>query len=166
VQAQEAFDQYHEAVFRFVYRLTGRADTAEDITQECFLAFVRAPDRFDGARGTMKTYLFSMARNLALKNYRDNRAETQFEDGDGALVADPHASLELASVVEQAVAGLPAMQQEALVLFEYEGFTLEEVAGVVGADVGTVKSRLHRARARLKRMLAPYRKVGGLHGTV
>jgi RNA polymerase sigma-70 factor (ECF subfamily) len=166
VHAQEAFDRYHEAVFRFVYRLTGRADTAEDITQECFLAFVRAPERFDGARGTMKTYLFSIARNLALKNHRDQCAETPFEDGDGALLADPHASPELSSVVQQAVAGLPAMQQEALVLFEYEGFTLEEVAAVVGADVGTVKSRLHRARARLKRTLAPYRKIGDLHGTV
>jgi RNA polymerase sigma factor (sigma-70 family) len=166
VQAQEAFDRYHEAVFRFVYRLTGRADTAEDLTQECFLAFVRAPGRFDGARGTLKTYLFSMARNLALKNYRDYRAETQFEDGEVALVPDPHASLELSSVVRQAVAGLPAMQREALVLFEYEGFTLEEIAGVVDADVGTVKSRLHRARARLKRTLAPYRKVGDVHGTV
>jgi RNA polymerase sigma-70 factor (ECF subfamily) len=166
VHAEEAFDQYHEAVFRFVYRLTGRVDLAEDITQECFLALVRTPERFDRARGTIKTYLFSIARNLALKNYRDNRAAAQFERNDAALVADPRASQELSSAVEQAVAGLPAMQQEALVLFEYEGFTLEEVAHVVDADIGTVKSRLHRARARLKRTLAPYRKLGDLHGTV
>ena len=59
-----------------------------------------------------------------------------------------------------------ALQQEALVLFEYEGVTLEEIARIVGADVGTVKSRLHRARERLRRDLAPYRSARGIHGTV
>jgi RNA polymerase sigma-70 factor, ECF subfamily len=61
---------------------------------------------------------------------------------------------------------LPHMQQEALVLFQYEGLTLEEIAQIVGADVGTVKSRLHRARERLRKELALFRKVGGVHGTV
>ncbi len=61
---------------------------------------------------------------------------------------------------------LPPLQKEALVLFEYEGATLEEIAQIVAADVGTVKSRLHRARERLRRSLAGYRKVGNGHGTV
>jgi DNA-directed RNA polymerase specialized sigma24 family protein len=54
-------------VFRFAYRLTGRADKAEDVTQECFLALIRDPGRFNRAHGTEKTYLFSIARNLALR---------------------------------------------------------------------------------------------------
>jgi len=166
VNAERAFDQYHEAVFRFVYRLTRRADAAEDITQESFLAFVRHPGRFDPARGTIKTYLFAIARNLVFKDYRDNRVEVQFEGQEFTAIRDPRISVEVSSVVEQAVAALPAMQQEALVLFEYEGFTLEEIAQISGADVGTIKSRLHRARERLKRTLAPYKRIGDLHGTV
>jgi len=166
VTAKQAFESYHESVFRFVYRLTRRMDTAEDITQECFLAFLRAPERWDQARGSIRTYLFSIARNLALKHYRDNQAGVQLEDDQFSRVIDLRSGQELASVVEQAVSALPDLQKEALVLFEYEGFTLEEIASVVGADIGTVKSRLHRARERLKRALAPYRKVGNVHGTV
>lgn len=166
MNAEQAFDQYHQAVFRFVYRLTLRPDIAEDITQECFLAFIRAPGRFDRTRGSVKTYLFAIARNLALKDYRDNRAMVPLDDGaEAPPVFDPQGNQEIAALVAQAVAGLPAMQQEALVLFEYEGFTLEEIAQVTSADVGTIKSRLHRARERLKRTLAPLRKVGDAHGT-
>jgi RNA polymerase sigma-70 factor (ECF subfamily) len=85
---EQAFDQYHQAVFGFAYRLTGRADLAEDITQECFFEFVRAPRKFDQARGTVKTYLFAIARNLALKQYRDYRAEEPLpEDLPGAMDA-------------------------------------------------------------------------------
>ena len=165
---KEAFEQYHQAVFSFVYRLTGRQELADDITQECFLALIRAPERFDAARGTLKTFLFSIARNLVLKNYRDYGTETELDEGDGqtVLAKDPRPGMEASTAVAQAVAGLPPMQREALVLFEYEGATLEEIARITGADVGTVKSRLHRARARLKRELAPYKRVGDRYGTV
>jgi RNA polymerase sigma-70 factor, ECF subfamily len=161
VTPEDAFDQYHQAVYSFAYRLTGREDTAEDITQESFLVLVRDPRRFDPSRGSMKTYLFSIARNLALKQYREERLEVLQSD---IACIDPAASLPLSSAIAKAVAALPARQQEALILFEYEGFTLEEIARIVGADVGSVKSRLHRARNGLRRTLAPYRGVG--NGTV
>lgn len=154
--AEEAFNRYHQAVFQFAYRLTLRADLAEDITQECFLAFLRAPGRFDSARGTVKTYLFAIARNLVLKEYRDSRAETPLDE---LPVAAKRPSAELASAVAQAVATLPQLQREAVVLFEYEGFTIEEIAQVTGADAGTIKSRLHRARENLKRTLRPQERV-------
>ena len=102
--------------------MTRREDLAEDITQECFLALVRAPDRFDELRGTLKTYLFSIARNLALKAYRDQRLESQAED-ELTVETDPRATLELSSAVANAVSMLPLLQQEALILFEYEGAT-------------------------------------------
>lgn len=165
MKAEEAFDQYHHAVYGFAYRLTRSAELAEDITQECFLSLIRAPQRFDPARGSLKTYLFGMARNLVLKNYRDNREDTM----DGVTEpgsADPRDALEIGAAVERAIAALPHLQQEALVLFEYEGLTLEDIAQIVGAEVGTVKSRLHRAREQLRRDLACYRNVRGIHGTV
>lgn len=161
---QRAFDEYHQAVYSFPYRLTGRADIAEDITQECFLSLVRAPHRYDPARASVKTFLFAIARNLALKEYRDRGGEQPL-DPDSAAAVDPRESLDVASAVAAAVAALPQLQREALVLFEYEGATLEEIAHIVAADAGTVKSRLHRARERLRRGLAPYRKVGNAHGT-
>jgi RNA polymerase sigma-70 factor (ECF subfamily) len=172
VSAEQAFRQYHQAVFRFAYRLTQCEGTAEDITQECFLAFLRAPGRFDGRRGTIKTYLFAIARNLVLKQYRDHRAEVPLGEEDEPPSFEPPDAQELATAVAQAVGALPPLQQEALVLFEYEGFTLEEISQVTGADVGTIKARLHRARAGLKRMLAPYQgtpapreKTGNAYGT-
>ena len=164
---EDAFDQYSQPVYSFLYRLTGRECLAEDLAQEAFLTFVRAPDRFDPSRGTVKTYLFSIARNLARKHYRDHRTEEPLdEDAAYPLAIDPRAGLEVQSAVAGAVASLPPLQQEALILFEYEGATLEEIAQIVGADAGTVKSRLHRARARLKRVLAPFRSGGKVHGTV
>jgi RNA polymerase sigma-70 factor, ECF subfamily len=159
VTPKQAFEQYHRAVYSFSYRLTRREDLAEDVTQECFLALVRAPHRFDETRGNLKTYLFSIARNLALKQYRDGRAEEPLDDSGAPDAVDPGGDLELSTAVATAVAGLPLLQQEALILFEYEGATLEEIAQIVSADVGTVKSRLHRARERLRRTLAPQRKL-------
>ncbi len=163
---QKAFDQYHQAVYSFAYRLTRQPDIAEDITQECFLALIRAPQRYDPSRGCMKVYLFSIARNLALKQYRDGRGEQPVEGSEDLLMIDPRGSLEVSSAVAAAVASLPQLQQEALILFEYEGVTLEEIAQIVGADIGTVKSRLHRARERLRRILKVYRNVGNAHGTI
>ena len=164
VTPREAFDRYHQAVYQFAYRLTAREDLAEDITQECFLAFVKAPQRYDRTRGTVKTYLFSIARHLALKQYRDGRERAQLEGEVVAVEAD--GAWEISSAVAKAVGDLPPLQQECLILFEYEGFTLEEIAHVVSADVGTVKSRLHRARERLRQTLAAYREVGNENGTL
>jgi RNA polymerase sigma-70 factor, ECF subfamily len=89
------------------------------------------------------------------KDYRDRPDDAPLEDRP-----EERLSADLAAAVEQAVTSLPALQQEALVLFEYEGFTLEEIAEVAGVDVGTIKSRLHRARERLKRTLAPCGRTG------
>jgi len=102
---------------------------------------------------------YAIARNLALKQYRDAVPEAPLPD------LFTHDSPDLAVAVAQAVAALPPLQQEALVLFEYEGFTLEEIGEIAGTDIGTVKSRLHRARERLKRMLAPCRRTGSAYET-
>ena len=163
MRAEEAFDRYHRAVFRFVCRLTLRAGLAEDITQECFLAYVRAPGKFDERRGELRTYLFAIARNLALKHFRDRAGEEALNGDDPHAAADPRTGIEAAAAVEQAIARLPLLEREALVLFQYEGFTLAEIASVADAEVGTVKPRLHRARERLRVSLAPWRRVGECH---
>jgi RNA polymerase sigma-70 factor (ECF subfamily) len=166
VTPEVAFDQYSQSVYRFVYRMTRREDVAEDLTQETFLALVRTPERWDAARGSMKTFLLAIARNLVLKRFRDYRAEEQLECEADAAGLDPRTALEIAAAVAGALAELPALQQEAVILFEYEGVTLEELAQIVAVDVGTVKSRLHRARTRMRRSLAPYRTGVKTHGTI
>ncbi len=129
---EEAFDLHHQAVFSFVYRLTRKADIAEDVTQDCFLAYVRAPERFDAERGaSLKTYLIAIARNLALKHIRDYGREDQMDEDAVTISVESGKTLDIATAVESAVATLAPLQQEALVLFEYEGFTLEEIAAKI-----------------------------------
>jgi RNA polymerase sigma-70 factor (ECF subfamily) len=167
VTPQAAFDQYSQAVYDFLFRMTRRADLAEDLTQETFLNIVRTPERFDPSRGSAKAYLFAIARNLALKHYRDRGQEKQMGDLElQTWSTDPRELLDAGAAVAAAVSSLPPLQQETLILFEYEGATLQEIAQIAGADVGTVKSRLHRARGRLKRLLASPRFGGGVRGIV
>jgi RNA polymerase sigma-70 factor (ECF subfamily) len=163
---QQAFDRHHRAVYTFAWRMTNSASAAEDLTQECFLALLRAPHRYDPSRGSMKVYLFSIARHLALKQYRDEGGDWQLEESQHPVAADPSLTIEVSSAVSAAVASLPLLQREALLLFEYEGLTLEEIAQIVGAEVGTVKSRLHRARERLRNALAEYKPITRTYGTV
>jgi RNA polymerase sigma-70 factor (ECF subfamily) len=150
------YGRHRTPAFRFAYRLTASAAAAEDIVQECFLALLgRAA--FDARQGSLRTYLFGIVRHLAWKRSRLMERETEEAD-DCAAEADPLRDLidsERAGMVERAVAALPLLQREALVLFEYEELSLEEIAGITGADVGAVKGRLFRARESLRRRLAP-----------
>lgn len=152
-----AFDQHKDAVYRFAWRMCGSPSAAEDIAQDVFVALLRHPDRFDPARGTLRAFLMGIARNLALKRWR---AEHRFEPlDDEAFVAAPidEARGEVGDIVGRAVQALPPLQREALILVEYEELTLAEVARAADADVGTIKSRLHRARENLRRALMPLR---------
>ena len=159
----ELFEAHHRAMFRFAYRLTSAQDTAEDITQECFVRLMRRP-AFDRRLGSLRQYLYGIVRNLVLQKQQASSREVQWDnDFDGELgpaVAsdpDPVVSTELTTAVQAAISALPPLQREAIVLCEFEELSLDEAAAVVGADVGTFKSRLHRARERLRRSLSPYR---------
>jgi RNA polymerase sigma-70 factor (ECF subfamily) len=157
------YERHRDAVFRFAYRLLGSTELAEDVTHDCFLSLLKRPQGFDPGRASLRTYLLAAARNLAMKHFRGQRGEDALEDlASEPAVPERRGPLsrlldeELAEVVRQAVETLPPLQREALVLFEYEELALSEIAVVTGADLGTVKARLHRARRSLKRRLAPY----------
>jgi RNA polymerase sigma-70 factor (ECF subfamily) len=149
-----AFEQNKDAVYRFAWRMCGSPAIAEDIAQEVFLALLRQPGRFDPARGALRSFLLAVARNLALKRWRDEHRWNQLADEFAPPAIDLE-SQETADAVGAAVALLPPLQREVLILAQYEGLSLEEIARAVDAEVGTVKSRLHRARENLRRMLAP-----------
>ena len=154
---QAVFEEHKDAVYRFAWRMSGSPAAAEDITQDAFVSLLRHPDRFDAARGTQRAFLLGIARNLALKHWR---AEHRFESLDDEAIVAAGVDLdrgEVGDIVGRAVRALRPLQREVVILAEYEELTLAEIAHAVDADVGTVKSRLHRARENLRRMLAPLR---------
>ncbi len=160
------YERHRTPVFRFACRMLGSAQLAEDVTQECFLSILRRPEAFRAERASLRTYVCAIARHLALKQLRKRGQETVMEDPPvevagaawSAPVEDPLTAVledETAEAVRRAVEALPPLQREAVVLFEYQEMTLADIAAVCEVDVGTVKSRLHRARERLRRTLAP-----------
>jgi len=95
--------------------------------------------------------LRSSGRELGVDEFEESQFISQDREPLDRLLDD-----ELSEKVREAVSGLPPLQREALVLFEYEGLALSEVASVTGSDVGAVKSRLFRAREGLRNVLRPY----------
>jgi len=159
------YERHRTPVFRFACRMLGSAEQAEDVTQECFLSILRRPEAFQADRASLRTYLCAIARHLALKQLRKRGQETLVDDPPEA--ASPGAAggrdalstvieAEAAKAVRSAVEALPPLQREAVVLFEYQELSLVDIAAVCDVDVGTVKSRLHRARERLRRALTPF----------
>lgn len=164
---QILYERYRDPIFRFAYRLLGSVEAAEDVAQDCFLSLIKEPGRFDATRASLRTYLYAAARNQAIKRYHSLGRETGIEElADEPRIAERHSPMtqvldgELASEVEQAIASLPPLQREALVLFEYEELSLAEIATVVGADANTVKARLFRAREKLRARLDRYFRNG------
>ncbi len=152
------YERHRGCVFRFAYRMLGSTALAEDIAHDCFVSLLRKPELFDPARASLRTYLCAAARNLACKQLR--RREPEPEEGEETDAREgplEHLmSAELADEVRQAVAALSPLQREAIILFEYEEMSLSDIAVAAQTDVGTIKSRLHRARCRLRRLLAPW----------
>jgi RNA polymerase sigma-70 factor (ECF subfamily) len=145
-------------LFRFAYRMTGSVADAEDIVQECFLAALRPNSGFDANRAAMRTWLFGVARNQALKLLakRPVAAEDDQRISDGPSPEREVLHTEMEAVVARAVTRLPEGQREVLILAHYEELPLAEIARVMEIEVTAVKSRLQRARAQLKETLAVY----------
>jgi RNA polymerase sigma factor (sigma-70 family) len=153
------FEWHREVIFRVAYRLTNSTAAAEDITQECFLGLLNVSGRFDPAKGSLRTYLYGAVRNHARRYHGLRDGEVELEDTEIDEAAEPSQVFlqqEQSELIRQAISTLPPQQREALILFQYEELPLDEIAAILGIDIGAVKSRLHRARARLKRILTPY----------
>lgn len=152
---RRAFEQKRDTVYRFAWRMTGSACAAEDITQEVFLSLLIQPDRFDPTRGELGAFLIGVARNVARKWLRGESRWSEIDDDQFSMEPVEIADREISEIVGAAVASLPPLQREVLLLAHYEGFSLEEIARAVNIEVGAVKARLFRARQNLKRILAP-----------
>ena len=151
----ELYRRHRTPLYRFAWRMAGSSETAQDVVQECFLALLKGA-AFDGRRD-LRTYLFGVARHLALRSLRLAGQECE-EQGEPASASGPLEDLlaaERSALVERSIRALPVLQREALVLFEYEDLSLEQIAAIARVDVGAVKARLHRARESMRRRLGP-----------
>lgn len=146
------------AVYRFAVQMTGSAAVAEDVTQEVFLELLRNPKRFDPSRGSVAAFLYGMARNFVLRRLQGEREQGCEPEvlEQVAATCDPLGDLtriERIGALREAVLALPRHYREAVVLCDLHEMSYEQAAGVLGCAVGTVRSRLHRARAMLAERL-------------
>jgi RNA polymerase sigma factor, sigma-70 family len=149
-----------QSVYRFALQMSGSRSVAEDVTQEVFLTLVRDGSRFDPERGRLLAFLFGIARNHVLRRTERERVFIQIvetDEGGQANVTlttegDPLSELtrgEMIARVRAAVLALPAHYREVVVLCDLHEMSYSEAAEVIGCAIGTVRSRLHRARAML-----------------
>lgn len=167
---EEAFTRLYQrlrgVVFRFARQMSGSAIVAEDVTQEVFLILLRKAELYDPNRGALSTYLVRITRNEILRRLGRERALVSLDEDereedispDESLIvkSDPLGNLvrnEEIEAVRQAVLALPLHYREVVVLCELEEMSYTEAAALLGCAVGTVRSRLHRARALLKERL-------------
>jgi len=125
---------------------------AEDLTQGVFLALLERPGGFDPSRGRFESYVFGVAANLRRRwRRRDERTVRESPRHEPAHSSEP---VEIAAL-RQALAALGDDQREAVVLREFHGLSYDEIAEAQGVPVGTVRSRLARAREALRARLLP-----------
>lgn len=163
----ELYGRHHERVYRFAYRMTGSPDAARDVTQTCFVGLLQAPTRYDARRASLGTYLCAAARNLSLRHASRAWRERPLPHERERPAAEPSPEERLleeerARLVREAVLALPPLHREALILAEYEELELGVIAEIVGAEVGAVKVRLHRARRKLRAALERRMRAGAL----
>ena len=152
------YNRYRVPLFRFAWRMIGSVEAAEDVTQDCFLAFATG-SAYDPGRSPLQTYLFGVARHIVFRRLRMSAREepgaAPDEPAEPRDVLGDLLASERSELVRRAIEELPALQREAIVLFEYEDLPLEEIATITRAEVGAIKARLSRARESLRKRLAP-----------
>ena len=155
-------------IYRFVFGMSNSRITTEDVTQEVFIHLIRHANRFDPARGSVRSFLYGIARNCLLQHFERERPYVPYdgeipENGspafENALRPDRYNPLvelttaELLDDLRQAVLTLPLKYREAVVLCDLQEMDYVDAAAVVGCPVGTIRSRLHRGREMLLQKL-------------
>ena len=162
------FARYQAPVYRYAVHMCGR-DAGDDIVQETFLAVMRQPGRYDPSRGPVIGYLLGIARHLALRRLTSPGAaafseelgeEDQIPDPAQQTVLDYLTRTETIEAVRTAVRSLPPPYREVIILCELQELDYSAAAGIIQCPIGTVRSRLHRARALLSAKLATMQPAG------
>jgi len=152
------YDEYHDRIYRYIYRQVGEVETARDLTADVFQRLLQAFHLGGGPERHLSAWLYRSAHNAVVDFYR-RRAQRQHLPLDEALVegeADPTAEAERRLAARQVRAALRelSMEQKDVILLKFlEGMSNQQVADALGKTVGAVKSLQHRALAALQRRL-------------
>ena len=152
----------HGGIYRFALQMSGSEAIAEDVVQEVFMVLMNEAKNYDPAKGSLSAYLYGVARNHVLRSLSRDRSfvsigDSYEEDGEAMheqLIAqdDPLGDLtrnETIESVRQAIMALPSHYREVIILCELHEMSYVEAAQVLNCAVGTIRSRLHRARSLL-----------------
>ena len=161
------YRRHKDAVYRFALMYCGAPAHAADVTQDTFIHFISRPDQFDPGRGSIGAWLCGVARMLARKHLGEREMPTDpqllADDSDPTPGQVEHETpldrvlrTEAAEQVRSAIARLAPHYRDVLILCELSGLSYAETAQVCGLDIGTVRSRLSRARSALAQRLARY----------
>ncbi len=156
---REFYDRHVDRVYRLVYRMAGRADLAQEWTQD---TFVRAFDRIGQFRGdaAVSSWLHSIAVSVTLNGLRTHKRRdarsAPLDDALGVGHWPKDSEPDLKDRMRAAIDALPTGTRTVFVLHDVEGFTHEEISEQLGVAVGTSKSQLSRAREKLRVALAPF----------
>lgn len=168
----ELYLRLRDSIYGFAFRMLGEKSLAEDVTQETFVFFIEHPEKYQRERGSLLSFLCGVARNRIMHRLRKrgNRLEISVDETEDYIeprderAYDPLKILleqELGMKVDECIANLPPLQREVLILRELQELSYEEIARVTGSEIGAAKVRLHRARQRIARQLAPYLSTKG-----
>lgn len=160
--ASEAFrvlyDRYSSIVHAYCVRVIGDEDKADDIFQETFIKFYQKVQP-DTLNTNIPGFLMRIARNLCLNAKRDKKNTVAIEEAEFFVNSSiSYEQKELLDLITRSLDLLDDDYREAFVLREYSGLTYEEIAEVMGTSVGNAKSRVFRAKQKIKSILSPYLK--------
>jgi RNA polymerase sigma-70 factor, ECF subfamily len=160
VALAEVYRRHGGAVYGLARRVLDNAAEAEDVTQEVFLRLWNAPDRFDPARGSLRSYLLAQSHARAVDVIRSQNARRARESSEAMKTAragydmqNEAWDLTLAHQVSEALATLPDNERRAIELAYFEGRTYVQVAEILNQPEGTVKSRIRNGMRRMRRIL-------------
>src|SRR5271167_3403336 len=161
VALAEAYRRHGGAVYGLAKRVLNNPTDAEDVTQEVFLRLWNLPDRFDPARGSLRSFLLAQAHGRAVDAVRSSSSRRQREARDALRTAEASYDLQrevwdlaVADQVAQAMGELPEEERRAIELAYFDGRTYREVAQMLQQPEGTVKSRIRNGMRRMRAVLA------------
>jgi RNA polymerase sigma-70 factor, ECF subfamily len=153
----EAFRRHAGAVYALAQRVSGDGSLAEEVVQEVFLRLWGTPERFDPARGSLRSYLLAQAHGRSVDLLRSDTSRRRREERDAARSAEAGYDLEhevwdlaVADNIQAVVRHLPPDERRAIELAYFGGHTYREVAAMLGQPEGTVKSRIRSGLKRLR----------------